>query len=77
LPRIGEHIRRGYPDHAKSKRLHIGVAPLIGRLLLIAGCAVDLDDELGRRTIEIGDERSDGMLPAEAKIAPTEAQQSP
>lgn len=54
-----------------------GVAPVVGMLALVVNRSVDLDDQLGRWAIEVGDERPNWALPSEAKLPPGDAQQSP
>jgi len=53
------------------------IAPAVGIPALIVDGPVDLDDDLGSRAVEIGDERPDRMLFSEPELTPAEAQETP
>ena len=65
---ISEDVASGDPDHLKP----FGSKPSVAghvldlRLVPVMYCPIDFNNELRDRTIEIGDERADSILSAEA-----------
>ena len=74
---VRHHLRCGNSQNPQAQSTHVLVASSIAFNREIVNLAVDLDDELGRGTIEVGDIRPNGMLAAKAHATGGTPQQRP
>lgn len=74
---IGKHVGCGNSKDLQPQRTHVSIAAVVGVLPRLMDCSIDFDDDFCRRAVEIGNEGTDRVLPAEAEFAPFDAQQSP
>ena len=75
--RVGQDISANDAHHVQAERGHVSIPVRVMLLPSVVACTVDFDDELRRRAVEVGHERADRMLLAEAEVAAAQPQHTP